>query len=297
MKGRAALFLLLAAAAWLFRPSPRPRVPATPLPAQIHQVVYGDTYRTVAALWLIALGVPRLSVADEGKYGEVLELDSEDARGWRVYQVPVRNPSPAVLVSRYQWRRLPRVQSLYDRQGLAAYINWANRPEAAGFRWLSRRRAEVRADLGPEDMILVRRYADGWSASVPFRPDPIGYLLLDPQQTGPVTITMTAPVFTPAWRRLPEFAVPYVSPGGILDGVSHRPPPFGQGAVLTIYGQDLGATGRTRVLVGGRPAEVLWAGENQINLRLPEGLPAGPASVVVAVEGAHSQPVSVEIGP
>ncbi len=266
MRILAFLFLALLSGFFWFAPR-RPYTPTTPLPPQIHDLVYGNTHRTHSALWLIALGVPHLSIADGGKYAAVFERESE-----YTYQVPVRNPAPALLVSRYQWQRLPRLQSLYDRQALAAYVNWANRPEEAGFRWISRRRAEVRADLGPDDMILVRHYADGWSASVPTRQDPIGFLLLDPPAPGQVTITLTAPVFTPTPRALPTHTVPRINPGGVA---------FLPNGIISIFGYDLGATGHTRVTANGRAAEVLWAGEYQINARLSPGLSASP---VVQVE-------------
>jgi len=268
---RTPAFLFLALLSWFFWFAPRrPYAPTTPLPPQVHDLVYSNTHRAHSALWLLALGVPRLSIADGGKYAAVFERESD-----YIYQVPVRNSGPAILVSRYQWQRLPRLQSLYDRQALAAYVNWANRPEAAGFRWLSRRRAEVRADLGPDDMILVRHYADGWSASVPIHQDPIGFLLLDPPAPGQVTITVTAPVFTPTPRVLPTHTIPHINPGGIS---------FLPNGIISVYGYDLGTTGQTRVTVDGRPAEVLWAGEYQINARLPRNLPPSPTPPVVQVE-------------
>jgi hypothetical protein len=261
MRIPAFLFLVLVSGFFWFAPR-RPYTPTTPLPPQIRELVYGNTHSVHSALWLLALGVPRLSIAEGGKYEEILERGSDNT-----YQVPVRNPGPAILVSRYQWKRLPRLQSLYDRHALAAYVNWANRPEAAGFRWTSRRRAEVRADLGPDDMILVRHYAAGWRASVPTRQDPIGYLVLDPPSPGPVTITLTAPVFTPTPAVLPTHIVPRINPGGVA---------FLPDGIISIFGYDLGETGRTRVTVDGRQAEVLWAGEYQVNARLPRDVPPTP---------------------
>jgi hypothetical protein len=274
---RGAVFAFLAALSWFFWFAPRrPYTPVTPLPPQIRDLVYGDAHRNLAALWLIALGVPRLAIADGGKYAAVFEREP----GY-VYRVPVRNPSPAVLVSRYQWQRLPRFRSLHDRRALAAYVQWANRPEAAGFRWVSRRRAEVRADLGPDDMILVRRYAAGWTASVTTHQDPIGYLLLDPAETGWVTITLTAPVFEPQPAALPAHPVPEINPGGIV-----RLPD----RIVTIYGHNLaGPAGATRVLLDGRPAEVLWAGEHQLNVRLP----ASTGRLVVDYGGSRTDPVEL----
>ncbi len=286
---KTAVFLALAAASWLawFAP-PRPPAPSTPLPPQIARLVYGPSHRAQSCLWLIALGVPRLSIADGGKYAALLETEQQDPAGWRVYTTPVRNPAAAVLVSRYHWARLPRLRSLYDRRALEAYVTWANRPEAAGFRWTSRRTAEVRADLGPDDLILVRRFADGWTAPVPHYRDPIGYLVLDPGRTGWVTVTLTAPVFEPVPLAFPETGAPYVNPGGVVAF---------PGGIVTIYGHDLGGPGGTRVYAGGRPAEVLWAGEYQVNARLPRGLPPGPVPLVVEYEGGRSAAYRLEPRP
>jgi hypothetical protein len=276
---RLAVFVFLAVLGWFFWFAPRrPFAPVTPLPRQIHELVYGDAHRNLAALWLVALGVPRLAIADGGKYAAVFERESEYS-----YRVPIRNASPAILVSRYQGQRLPRFRSLYDRRALAAYVQWANRPEAAGFRWVSRRRAEVRADLGPDDVILVRRFAAGWAASVPTHRDPIGYLVLDPGRTGWVTITLTAPVFEPQPLAFPEHPVPEINPGGIVRFPNR---------VVTIYGHDLaGPAGPTRVLLDERPAEVLWAGPYQVNTRLP----AAAGQLVVDYAGSRTDPV--ELGP
>ncbi len=54
-------------------------------------------------------------------------------------------------------------------------------------------------------------------------------------------------------------------------------------------------TNPVRVFIDGQEAEVLFAGLYQVNLRLPGGLAAGTATVVIAVAGSSSPPVTVAV--
>jgi hypothetical protein len=269
--------------------------PAVATRRQPERLILEPGHPAYTVLWLQALGVGHVVSADRAKFDAILEPERD-----HLYYAPVRHTGSAVLVSRYQFSNLAPLRSFYDRPGLAAYVEWANRPEGAGFRWVSGREAEVRADLGPDDMVLVRQNAAGWTASVEGQPvathaDPIGYLVLDPRRTGPVTIRLHTP-----WRAgpdfvLPEHAVPVLTSGGIVDAERHTPPPFAPGTVVTLYGSGLGETGVTRVLAGGRSAEVSYANEGQVNARLPGDLPAGAVEVVVEVNGVRSNGLTVEI--
>jgi hypothetical protein len=280
---------------------PVPYSALNPVRRQAEQVILGPGNPLYSVLWLEALGASHVLSGDTVKYTPLLDAEYEDSGGYQVYRTPVHQPGPAVVVSRHQWQSLPRLRSVYDRPSLAAYVEWANRPEGAGFRWLGPREAEVRADLGPDDMILVRQNAAaGWTATTRGQPvttaaDPIGYLLLDPRRTGPLTVSLRAP-----WRAgnsapLAENAIPVLNPDGIVDGLRLTPAPFAPGTVVTIHGSGLGDTRTTRVLIAGRPAEVLYAGEAQINARLPVDLPAGTAEVVAEVNGVRSNGLTVEI--
>jgi IPT/TIG domain-containing protein len=280
---------------------PGPFAAVNPIRRQAEQVILGPGNPLYSVLWLQALGARHALSGDTVKYTSLLDAEYEDSGGYRVYQTPVSQAGPAVVVSRHQWQNLPRLRSLYDRPSLAAYVEWANRPEAAGFRWLGPREAEVRADLGPDDMILVRQNAAaGWTAFTSGQPvtttsDPIGYLVLDTRRTGPVTVSLRAPWRAGSGATLPENAIPVLNPDGIVDGIRLTPPPFAPGTVVTIHGSGLGDSRTTRVLVAGRLAQVLYAGEAQINARLPVDLPAGPAEVIAQVSGMRSNGLTVEI--
>jgi len=281
-----------------------PPAARNPIREQAEALILGPAHPDFSTLWLQALGVSHLLTPDAGKFAWLLENEYQDEAGYRVYRVPVRRPGAAVLVSRRQWRALPRLQSLYDRAALLAYLEWANRPEPARFRPTSDGRATVEAELGPDDMMLLRQdFGSGWRATLDGQPiearaDPIGLLLLDAARTGRVEVVLQPPGdHRPAPRALPTHAVPYISEGGVRDGVRHTPPPFPPGAIVSIYGVDLGGEGETSVLAGGQPAEVLWAGPRQVNVRLPAGLAGGPTPVVVEFRGGRSNSVRIEIQP
>lgn len=308
-----------ATAAWVARHAPGE--PALGLPQQERtqsvirrqaaELIQGPSRPRESVLWLEALGIRHLVSNDGAKYGPLLEAEHEDDAGYRVYRTPVNQPARAVIVSRRQWKKLPALRSLYDRAALAAYVSWSNRPEAAGWRGVEDDGAEIRAELGPDDVILVRQSDDGrWAAtvngrSIPVIHDPIGYVVLDPGRSGPVVIRLTHETgiadWLP-WRKLsaaaaplPARAIPSIDADGIIDGVRHTPPPVAPGAIISIFGADLAVGSSTRVLAGGRALEVLYAGRAQINARLPGDLPPGKVEIVVETPEGRSEPAAIEI--
>ncbi len=294
---------------WLARHAPGEIALGPPAPRPGLNGICSQAEKLVAAreegavLWLRALGASHLVSSRAARYDALLETEHHDGAGYQIYQVPLHRPATAVLVSRRQWRTLPRLRSLYDRASLAAYVNWADRPDAAGFRWLSPRTADIRAYFGPDDIILIRQTAvPGWMATVNGQPleclkDPLGFLLLDPARQGPLTVLLRAPLLTAptAIPSLPTAILPAINPDGIVDAIRHTPSPFPPGAVITIYGTDLATGGSARVLASGRLAQVLYASPQQINARLPPDLPIGPAAIVVESVGLASNPESIEI--
>ena len=279
---------------------------------QAEELILGPSRPRESVLWLEALGIRHLVSNNGAKYGPLLEAEHEDDAGYRVYRTPVCQPAPAVIVSRRGWKKLPAPRSLYDRAALAAYVSWSNRPEAAGWRELENGEREIRADLGPDEVILLRQ-SDGtrWAASMDGRPipvldDPIGCHVLDPGRPGAFVIRLThqteiahwlpwrksGPALTP----LPARAIPFIDSGGIIDGVRHTPSPVAPGAIISIFGADLAVGSSARVLAGGRALEVFYAGSAQINARLPADLPPGPVEIVVETPEGRSEPAAIEIG-
>lgn len=69
--------------------------------------------------------------------------------------------------------------------------------------------------------------------------------------------------------------------------------PPGKAALL--FGSGLGATGHTRVMVGGAEAKVLSVSGNMIRAQMPADLAGSFAAVVVSVDGNASEPVILTV--
>ena len=285
-----------------------------PVLAQGAAFVRSGERRADSLLWLKAMAVEYLVSENWWKFHRYFEC-VYDEKGWCVYYVPAPNPAQAVVVSRWARRRLRPIRGLFDRQGLEAYLDWAGRPEAVDIRWRAAGRGEIRADLGPSDAILVRVTArPEWRAAVldgpgqwtdlPIQRDPLGYMVIDPNRTGPLTLRIE---YRPSWWQrvfpaaLPDQPMaagefPTIFPGGIVNGVRYTPPPFSPNAVLTIFGRDF-VPQRTRVLFGEDTGEVLYVEPSQINVRLPPNLEPGLLTVRVDAGGRLSYPHMIEVTP
>ncbi len=287
-------------------------VMGNPVLAQAAEFVHWGEHRTEFLLWLKTVGVQYVVTADWQRFHAYFEC-LYDEKGWCVYYVPSPNAAQAVVVSRSSRKTLRPIRGLFDRQGLEAYLDWAGRPEAVGLHWTAAGRGEIRADLGPSDMILLRVTArPEWRAAVldgpdqwtdlPIQRDPLGYMVIEPDRTGPVTLRIEyrpswwQRVFPPALPDQPLVAgeFPAIFRDAIVDGVEHTPPPFGPNAVLTVYGRNF-VPRRTRVLFGEIAGEVLYVGPNQINVKLPPNLEPGLLPVRVDAEGRLSYPHMIEV--
>ena len=288
-------------------------VMGNPVLAPASEFVRAGERRPESLLWLKAMAVEYVVTPDWQRFHASFEC-LYDEKGWCVYYVPSPNSAPAVVVSRSAWKTLRPIRGLFDRQGLAAYLDWAGRPEAVGIRWTAAGRGEIRADLGPLDMILVRVTArPEWRAAVldgpghwiglPIQRDPLGYMVIDPGRTGPVTLRIEyrpnwwQRIFPPALPGQPMVAgkFPVIFEDAIVDGIEYTPAPFSPNAVLTIFGRNF-VPEQTRVLFGGEAGEVLYVGPNQINVRLPPNLEPGLLPVRVDVDGRLSYPHMIEVG-
>ncbi|MES1262122.1 MAG: IPT/TIG domain-containing protein, partial [Acidobacteriota bacterium] len=70
------------------------------------------------------------------------------------------------------------------------------------------------------------------------------------------------------------------------------------GATVSLYGSNLAAQNASpTLLIGGRPATILYASASQINLRIPSGLPPGPATMNLNNGVTNAFPVVVGIDP
>ena len=86
---------------------------------------------------------------------------------------------------------------------------------------------------------------------------------------------------------VPTVALPVVNPAEVEQLLP--------GGVAVIYGQNLGTLGATTVTLNGQTANVVFNNGGQVNLLVPAGFPAGPATLVLTTGGASSLPVMVQV--
>jgi hypothetical protein len=103
--------------------------------------------------------------------------------GDTIYRVPPPEQHSAVVVDLVKLRQIPRMGSTSDLPFLEAYVSWARGVRPAEVRWSRPDEGEIEADVGQNEAILVKvNYDRGWrSAMGAVRPDPIGFLLLEPK--------------------------------------------------------------------------------------------------------------------
>ena len=309
-----------AALAWVRANSDEPRSygPVTarglvrPHRGAIGHVIQSPGRTQESLLWLRAYAAEYLISMDWEKFHPVLECLRQEGE-WCIYRIPYPNPAQAVLVSRKRWQELNPIRGPLDVEGLERYLSWAGRPEALNVVWHDSSSAEIRADLGPADAILVREVAlRGWKAVVqnasgPETPlevqqDPAGFIFLDPNRTGPAVVQLE---YDPGWleRLMPSplksdpFVAgdsPIISTDGVVDAFDYTPAPFKRGAVLSIFGKNF-VPDETTVFIGGEKTTPSYVGSNQINVQLPQALNPGTLDIVVESDGRQSYPYRVEV--
>jgi hypothetical protein len=212
------------------------------------------------------------------------------------------------LTSRPRFARLPEIRGVLDIEALEAYLVWAARPEAVGFERTGPRQAAIHADLGPEDLILVRISAEGWIAEqrrdsgdwtpIPIQSDPLGFLVLDPGGAGATEIRLLrqARIFPPPLAAAPLLAgeFPLITAEGVVDALSFEPPPFQAGDHVTIFGERF-SPGQTVVSLDERVLDVSYASNTQINFQLPPDLRPGVYPLRAIAADRSSLAVDIEV--
>jgi len=100
----------------------------------------------------------------------------------------------------------------------------------------------------------------------------------------------TVAVAEQAYRRLQP---PLIGPAAIVDGVTFAAPPLARGSAISVFGTGFGsASDAVSVWIGQRPAEILYRGPNQVNLRLPMDAPP-VADMSVEVNGCRGNSFAV----
>jgi hypothetical protein len=188
-----------------------------------------------------------------------------------------KSPSPAVIVSKEQWDNLPPLRGWRDEKFLVAYLDWADRPEAAGFTE-EQSAATIFADTGKHDWVLLRRPFGQFQCDAINRADPLGFTLIKPSP-GWNRIRLTPspkPGALEAFQaRFAELSIKPIPDIGLVQLVSSA----SNGNVITIYGTGFEG-GKIEVVSESGAGEILYASPTQINARVPS-----LTRVRVAVDG------------
>jgi len=328
--------LLLAPSAWHFVLEPALRPPYPPMPQALIETPKARPANLVAGpqslffegsallresaalirspgrleeslLWLRATAAAYVAAPSAGKFlGQLEKADEQD--GWALFRLP-QSSAEAVVVSRIGGERLRPIRGVLDVEGVEAYVAWAARPRSLLLRESSPSEMLLRADLGPDDLILIRRRLGlSWSAAsssgaVSGWDDPLGFRVLDPGAgrheirlhfKGSLRERLLPRAGAALHLARGEF--PRIQPEGIVDGGDFSQPPFSAGTTLSLFGKGF-ETSVSVVWVGDRRVEPLWSGEAQINFRLPNDTPAGSIEVIVETDGRRSYAEPIEVRP
>ncbi len=160
----------------------------------------------ISTLWLKAFGADAVGVTGPGSteyfkpYWNPRKFDGVLPLLWRegdnaVYRVPRRSTSLAHVVGRTAVVSRPAENGL-DVAAIEPLVAALDDPKLpfAAFRWVNLSEAEIQARIGRDQLIFVQvTYDPGWRAIAGGRrlriaPDALGMMIIEPGQTGPVTI-------------------------------------------------------------------------------------------------------------
>jgi hypothetical protein len=181
------------------------------VPAAHRQITLGcgepQTETRLADLWLRALDVRYLVVhgPDSAEHFHWFVRPERfaawpavwtDGAGDTIYKLPPPDEREAAVVDMTQMQHLGELHATNDVRFLEAYVAWARGIREAHLHWLAPDRAELQADVGPNEAVLIKVNHDaGWSSSEgTLDRDPIGFLLVQGASGAPVSLR-----FGPSW--------------------------------------------------------------------------------------------------
>lgn len=175
------------------------------IPAAHRQITLGCGEPRLAELWLRALDVRYLVVhgpTSAEHFHWIVEPERfaawpavwTNGAGDTIYRLPPPDEEQAVVVDLAQMKALGQLRATDDTQFLESYVAWAHGKRNAQIQWLSPDRAEVRADAGPNEAVLVKvNDHAGWNSSQGTAgEDPIGFILINGPIQGPVRLRFGA---------------------------------------------------------------------------------------------------------
>ncbi|MFH1367116.1 MAG: hypothetical protein ABIH38_03980 [Patescibacteria group bacterium] len=123
---------------------------------------------------------------DPRKFEGILE-EAYNKQGDIIYKIPLKNPSLAQVADQQELADLSPPLNAVDYQAIENYVGVVDeKAKPADFSWLSVREAEIKATLGPGEVISVQEtYHDGWRAyasgqRVPIKKDVLGFMIIEP---------------------------------------------------------------------------------------------------------------------
>lgn len=143
------------------------------------------------------------------KFDEVLTLD-EEKNGDRYYKVPLKHTSLAKVVSTSHQGLTPPTNAI-DEEAIGAYVQSIESSDTKlVMRLIKNGTYEISGTVGDEEQILVQMsHVSGWQARnkggdrLKLQKDPMGFILIDPKQSGEQTIQLTYK--TPLTVRIGQF--------------------------------------------------------------------------------------------
>jgi hypothetical protein len=155
----------------------------------------GAESERIAELWMRALHVEYFIAhgADSQEYFHwiaepekfsVLPAVWQSGHGDTIYRARNFDGREAVVVDLDELKRLPQMASTGDIRFLEAYLAWAAGKRPASIHWNAAGSADVDADLGADEGILIKtNYDAGWRVGeAATGSDPIGFLLIRGRQ-------------------------------------------------------------------------------------------------------------------
>jgi len=113
-----------------------------------------------------------------------------------IFEVPLASADLVRMVDLVKLRALPSIENALDKDSLQAYIDLVEGGREILYTVDSIDRVNIYAGLGGDEAILVRMTHDpGWRASadgrrLPIRPDPVGFMVIEPGSAGQYNIIL-----------------------------------------------------------------------------------------------------------
>jgi|GEM_PF-957525 len=174
---------------------------------QVSRQIDADSQGQITVLWAQALGIRYLVASSSEQNNSPGQLNAAtfegqlpkvyDQQGTTIFDTSLERASLVAMIQSVS-PPPPRLRDPADDDGLRRYLAWLEKSSPAQVdRSPNSSRLEFDVDLpSPQAVVLVRTtYHPAWQAvcngrGVPIREDPVGFLLIEPEQTGPCHLAL-----------------------------------------------------------------------------------------------------------